>query len=762
MDAITKLKSDISLVEHIASSLWQQWKPETAGVRFKASKDDKTPSLLVYKDASKWYCDFSLRLWAGTIIDFEMHLHDLTKAGAIKKLCEKYWVSDDEKKEFKKSPKRTALVENFEEYRMKWNCPGFIRFLTTRWVPHDFIQENKERIDEVAKEFWYAENIWMGKDKIYKDVIIFPCLIDEKINGAKLRSTDGSPFYFKWEEKKSVAVGKPYGTWILYTKLSDKYVLIIEWETDYMIMKILGFDSVIMNGWWVQSHTSDIQKKVKDIDKVVSMYDNDSAGITATIKLQEKIWRPIRRIAYKDIEGMDKYDINDLFKIWYRKLDFNRLIKESVLLTEDDKPKLYLDRFFYNNEKLKYFDVKGFEYKHYWDLARHLWLKPKELEELRVSGTIPTYEGICYYDWWKPWFYNLLDRNTILKPSNTPKVDKRIEFLIRNLCNNREENIIWLLKAITYKYNNLNDVYIPAIVFHGEWGTWKWLLMKLLSTIFWKENTLIWLTQSAMDSQFAHYSGQKLIVEYKEVWVESAAKWKKNMLKLKALIMEDKIMVEKKWQDAIPVDNIAMFILSSNEAKPIQLDSIDSGNRRWTIIKTGKEIKRHEKNAEWICWEDIARAVENPEIVADFLAYLNNKFPTIKELSALENDDKKQLEFLSESVWNLFFKWVEKKFPEVNKISNFERDILLDIYREEIDEREPWDSRYFIRYLNENLSMRYEICKPVIRGKQERGYKINKIVDGDGCLPIKITQDTFKIYAKTWEFLDSNETNLWQ
>jgi phage/plasmid-associated DNA primase len=58
------------------------------------------------------------------------------------------------------------------------------------------------------------------------------------------------------------------------------------------------------------------------------------------------------------------------------------------------------------------------------------------------------------------------------------------------------------------------------------------------------------------------------------------------MNKLKALIMEDKIMIEKKGQDAITVENIAWFIMSSNENKPVHLDNKDSGNRRFSIIKT--------------------------------------------------------------------------------------------------------------------------------------------------------------------------------
>lgn len=763
MDAITKLKTGVSLVEHVQKSLWQQGKNDTKGVFFK-SWDEKTPSLLVYKENWKWYNDFSDRLWGWSIIDFEMNLHSLEKAEAIKKLCEMYWMQDDDKKEFKKSPKRADLVKNFETYRMKEVCPWFSRFLQIRWVQFDFIQANMDRVKEVAQEFWFAENIWI-KDKIYKDVIIFPCYkVDKKweleLCWAKLRTTDWTPFDYKWKELKSVSVGKPYGTGLICKKedISEKYTLVTEGETDYMIMKLLGYKTCIWNLWGVSAHADEIQKLTKKVDKVVSLYDNDWPWTKATYGLQDKIQRPIRKVLYKEIEGMEKYDINDLFKMGYDKWDFNILIRDSILLDEEmkleDQP-LFQDRFFYNNERLKYFDVKWFEYKQYWDLARHVWLKPKELEEMREAGAIPTYEWVCYLDWGKPWFYNLLDKKDVLAPSDTPALDPNIKFLISNLCWGKPDNIRWLLRTIAYKYHNLNDVFIPAVVFHGVWGTWKWLFMKLLSTIFWDVNTQIGLTQDAINSQFSQYSGQKLVVEFKEVSVESTLKGKKNMNKLKALIMEDKIMVEKKGQDAIPVDNIAWFIMSSNEAKPIHLDSSDSGNRRWSIIRTGKFIPKDEPNEDWISGRSIAEAVQNPETVRNFLAWLNVEYSDVKEISALDNQDKRDLELISESVWNLFFKWLEVKYPHVNKVSNAERDFLLDQYRMEIDEQ--WfDDRYLIRYFNSWLSIRYKQGKPVVRGKQVRWYFIDKDVNGEGSLPEWLEYD-WKI--DTWR-KDPRDNNI--
>jgi hypothetical protein len=58
MDAITRLKTEVSLLEHVRKRLGQEGKKENNDFRFKNSAQDRTPSLLVYGDISKGYFDF--------------------------------------------------------------------------------------------------------------------------------------------------------------------------------------------------------------------------------------------------------------------------------------------------------------------------------------------------------------------------------------------------------------------------------------------------------------------------------------------------------------------------------------------------------------------------------------------------------------------------------------------------------------------------------------------------------------------------------
>jgi len=742
MDAFTKLKN-ISLVDHVSKYLWNPT-TETAWYRFRSSNDTSAPTLLVYKDESRWYFDFANDTW-WTIIDFQMNYFKVDLKEATKQLCWIYWITDDNKKTFKKSVKRHMLVEDFETYRLQNILPWFKRFLQTRWLTHENMEQYKDNLLKISKELWFCENQFVDTDT-FKDVIIFPCLDEnKKIIWAKLRRCDWDKIKTSWWMIKSVSISKPkdytwsqtFSTWLIYNDISEKYVLIVEWETDYIILKMLWFTSVIWNLGWVSSNSEKIQQLAKTVDKIVCMYDNDEAWYKWWLKLQEKIGRPIRFIEYKKIDWVDKYDINDLFKMWYRYEDFVELIKSSKLLDQEkteeiakieEKQELYKNRYFYNDTKMEYFDIKDFSFKTWFSLSRHLFIKQKELEDLRLAKIIPTYDWVCYYDWWKKWSYNLLDKSQFINKSNNPVIHPDIEELLVNLCNDNQENYEWLLKAILYKYTHLNDVLIPAVIFHGVWWTWKGIFMNLLAQIFGENNTKFWLTQESIEWRFSAYSGQKLIVEFKELSVDNTAKGKRNMNKLKTFIMEKNILIEKKGQDAVSTENIAWFIMSSNESKPVHLDSKDSWNRRFTIIKTWKSLGL-EKG-----WK-ISETIKNKECIENFISYLFEHFkdiPTSKNIEPLDNEDKRDLEFLSESVWNLFFKWFELRYPNINKITNQQKDYMLDLYRMEIWEWE-FDDRYKSQFFNSGLSVRYKPCTVRIWELTKRWYKIDKEVSWSWC-----------------------------
>lgn len=165
------------------------------------------------------------------------------------------------------------------------------------------------------------------------------------------------------------------------------------------------------------------------------------------------------------------------------------------------------DTYYYIKAVAKYYRKEKNKFFRPMDIAHNLMCTWKELNWLRSNDIIKTYDDLCYYKWGKTGCYNLLDESKILKPSESesPKIDKMIKLLIENVCWYKEENIEYLHKTILYKYHNLNDFTVPAIVFYWAWWSWKWSFITLLSTIFWEQNVMANLWQRDISWSFDTY-----------------------------------------------------------------------------------------------------------------------------------------------------------------------------------------------------------------------------------------------------------------
>ena len=600
MNSIDTLKSQ-NLLEYVQTCTWQRWDNSTQWKVFKAHSKDKTPSLIVFwNEWQRWYCDFSWHLWWWTIIDFQMNWFDMEKWPAIKSLMEHFWI-EWEVKINRRPPSKIDLWSKIQKFRIDWASAELMRFLQSRWIKFKDIEEFGERIMEVSSEFGLVEDYKITNDS-YTNVVVFPCYDAEKNQiGAKIRATN-------WEKirgKKSKAI-EWFKTWVIFDKILDKYAILVEWETDYLILKMLWYTSVIGNLWWVQSNKEIIRDLTKSVKKVISLYDNDEAWSNANLKLSELIWRPLHEVQYPEIEWKEKFDVNDLFCMWYRKKDFDNLLKNAQETKQDieqvkDEPvdewgeekkkSKKQDRFIYLDNHLSFFDKKMKKLVNKHDIADYLKWTPRDLIESRWH-LIEEFQDICYRDWWKPNCYNLLNTEKMLKPSRKAVIHPEIRKQIENLCWHREENIMWLHMAVWYKYCNLNDVTIPAVVFFWAWWSWKWNFMELLERIFGRENVQYWLSQKDILSDFSAYSWNKLIVQFTEV--HSWNKWKDKAAldRIKTFVWNSKISVRQLHKDSREVDNIGWFFFESNHSVPIELDDREKWNRRFTIIKTGKEYKR--------------------------------------------------------------------------------------------------------------------------------------------------------------------------
>lgn len=334
MSLFDKIK-DIDLVEY-AKKIYGEPKIQNWNYWFK-SWNEKTPSLVIYADWKKnWYFDYSKNWW-WTIIDMCMNQYNLSLSETIKKLKEEYKIEESWILVKPKTTKRDEILENFENFRNNWNNSIFNQFLQNRWFDFDFLQNNQETINEVAKEFWVAEWVRICKDwdkSIFKNCIIFPCYdSDWDIIWSKIRRADNEKIW----QVKSLAL-KWWKTWLIYTKeiFESEEIIICEWEADYLVLKALWFKNVIWNLGWVASWINEIKNLTKKVKSIISFYDNDEAWKKANLVLQTKLNRPVKEVHYQETDWQKNKDINDLFKIWFTKDDFQEMIENASFIQENE------------------------------------------------------------------------------------------------------------------------------------------------------------------------------------------------------------------------------------------------------------------------------------------------------------------------------------------------------------------------------------------------------------------------------------------
>lgn len=307
--------------------------------------------------------------------------------------------------------------------------------------------------------------------------------------------------------------------------------------------------------------------------------------------------------------------------------------------------------------------------KYYWlerkkflsvsEMCHNNLLTTKEVIALRSFWLVETFDDITYKVWGEKWKFNMLDDSIILKPSNTPVLHSDIEELLFTVCWWEKENIDYLHKAIYYKYLNINDVNIPAIILHWAWGSWKWTLMSMFETIYWSDNVLKNLGQRELTWNFDVYKWQKIIVEFAEITTWNHYSDVRVINKLKNIVWSDILQVNEKGIPWYQISNIAWFFISSNSNVPIRLDSKEAGNRRFNVIRSKHKLQD---------WARINQSISNKKIVSDYLSWLELHYSEVLKLDKLENlenNDKKALEDLSQVESNNFWDWYIMEYPEI-------------------------------------------------------------------------------------------------
>ncbi len=193
--------------------------------------------------------------------------------------------------------------------------------------------------------------------------------------------------------------------------------------------------------------------------------------------------------------------------------------------------------------------------------------------------------------------------------------DKLLD-LLWHLCSregDRPDLVDWVLRWMAYPLQHPGAKMQSALIVHGEQGTGKSTVFKVLAEIYgYKDNYqnyAVILDQKALESKYNSDWDSKLYVLAEEV-VNSSDKWQlKN--ELKEMVTGDRIRIEKKFLDAYYQANRCNIVFLSNEDQPLPLDNKD---RRHCVIYTPPALELNQ-------YADIREEIENGGVAA-FYDYL--------------------------------------------------------------------------------------------------------------------------------------------
>ena len=745
MDVFTKI-NDLSILE-VLDYFWIGYTKNWAWyvLRSRDWKKDISFSVDINKNM---VTDFGKTWIQGWVFDFiwqyeldyskEEMKTNLARANTVKLFIEKWLVEAPKQKDFKPSLKNDELLAKFDEFKLNWYKAEISGFLMNRWVTYEYIQKNSNEIWSVFKDIWYYDSYYTTEFESSQDehwnwiindtdkartvwVFMFPCYDSYwALIWVKLRRKDWKTI----RGKKSLAIWK---TGLIYDKIDNNEMIIVEWEMDYIILKIMWYNNIIWNLGWVRSGLKMFKELLFETTSVICLYDKDPAWIAWMESLQKFLNKSIFKVEFpirEDHNGFKISDVNDLYKCWYdtkKKWDKVLALAEPVTDSKDIASRY---RFVFIDDWLSLYDTrwKRFESpEKVWKLMGLTW---KELFKLISDKKIPTFDWLCYRDWGKDKHYNTLDKDTITDYNWEAKatLHPHIAKLIDNVCWHKQKNIKWLHRSILYKLTHLNDVNLPAVILYGIWASWKWSFINLLSKIFWKENTLNNLKQRDLESSFDSYQWEKLIVEFQEIISWNTMQDKKTLDRIKSMVWEKTLTINVKNQNIRTVDNIARFHFSSNHPVPIQLDSKDSWNRRFTIIKTSWKLPQN------LAVELNEITLKNKIVIQEYIAWLYETYPDVPDLTifpALDNDEKRNLEENCESQSNTFFNWLEISYPYITRISVKQKNMLLTKYCSETGQSE-FDISFKQKNFDLWLSHRFEKKKVVVNKLNAHWYMIHK------------------------------------
>lgn len=166
-----------------------------------------------------------------------------------------------------------------------------------------------------------------------------------------------------------------------------------------------------------------------------------------------------------------------------------------------------------------------------------------------------------------------------------PTIDALMLNLTGGVQADKEYALDWLAVPLQALYNLRKLCKLrTAIVFHGPEGAGKNTLVRLMS-IFYGEKNVATINQNTISGRFQGIMEYKLFISANEVRPRDDG----SDDRLKELITDSRLMMERKGVEAYETDNLANFIFSSNRDRPVHAGDVD---RRYSIFHTGPQAAK--------------------------------------------------------------------------------------------------------------------------------------------------------------------------
>ena len=348
---------------------------------------------------------------------------------------------------------------------------------------------------------------------------------------------------------------------------------------------------------------------------------------------------------------------------------------------------------------------------------------------------------------------NLFRKDNWLQPVEG-EYHEVFDILIRSLGGNKEENMLHIKQVVGWKYLNPSDYSLPVIVFSGEGGAGKDLIIKKVLKRIFGLNQISVITQDEI-TNFNGVIAGKMAVLINENTID-----KTNMEKMKNLFGSEFINVNEKYQKTYISENTPLYFIASNEVLGAILLGRNESDRRFSILKIPKSIPSviselkgwsFDQSLKW--WLSNVYKLSDPVEVAK---WLNHIVEVAQELDAtpdkLHGEDHKALlqtqsgplEWLYENI----FEHEEFKFISVTEAYR-----MYKIKCEEFGMYRPFNQTKFKAMVNDHITKKLKHIR--VSPKQKVNTNKIGITTNSGWVKADIT-GAVDISDVTYTYEDDN------